>query len=126
MTDSSDSDPTDLDPTDPEPTDLEPAAVLDRVTGRSDSDRRTAYPADPSAPKVTIRLPCALWRDDESGCSTPAVVAVQDPGRLTRWGCEPHAAAALAAMLEGRIGHVHDGDAARRLLNLPWNRRPHS
>ncbi len=66
-------------------------------------------------------LACALWRDEEGGCSRASVVAVQDPAGATSWGCEHHAGEALAAIGGARIDEVSDWDAARRLLELPWN-----
>ncbi len=67
-------------------------------------------------------LPCALWRDEERGCSRASVVAVQDPAGATSWGCERHAGEALSVIHGARIDKVSDWDAARRLLGLPWNR----
>lgn len=52
-----------------------------------------------------------------------SVVAVTDAERRTSWACESHAADALQAIKGAKIDKVSDWDAARRLLELPWNKR---
>lgn len=63
-----------------------------------------------------------LWTIDEGGCTDPAVASVLDQSGAAEWGCERHAAAALAVVDGAKLGKVADWDAARRLLALPWNR----
>lgn len=66
---------------------------------------------------------CGLAPAEEPLCPARPVVAVRDVTEWEAWGCETHAAAALAAIDGARIGRVTDWDACGRLLSLPWNRR---
>lgn len=105
------------------------AYIEDRITVDELVTRtRERYRAGSTVEGMTTRddaprdeLPCVLWLLDEVGCPRPAVVSVADATGSAEWGCEQHAAQALAHIDNARISKVADWDAARRLLALPWN-----
>lgn len=66
---------------------------------------------------------CDLARNEEATCETEAVVAIKDREGTEVWGCELHARFALEGIEGSCLSRVHDPDAARRLLSLPWNHR---
>ena len=66
-------------------------------------------------------LPCALFPHEDGRCDNPAAVSIIDQTGDGDWGCEQHAAQALAGITGARISKVADWSAARQLLALLWN-----